>query len=193
MAEPAEIVTLPNLLSGFRFLAAPLLVILAWTGYEKAYLAVLALSFASDALDGLVARLLNKESTLGALLDSSADVVMYITIPITAWWLWPDLMRNEAPYVVLIVASYTLPMVVGLLKFGVFTSYHTWGVKVAAAAAAAGAFLMFADGPAWPFRLASFVCILAAVEQIAITCVLHERRSNVRTLWHVLRQPNCSR
>jgi CDP-diacylglycerol--glycerol-3-phosphate 3-phosphatidyltransferase len=188
MAEPDEIVTLPNLLSALRFVAAPALVVLAWNGHHQTYLLVLVLSFASDVLDGLVARLLKKESTLGALLDSSADVVMYITIPITAWWLWPDLVRQEAPYVVVIVASYTLPMIVGLLKFGVFTSYHTWGVKLAAAATGCSALLMFAGGPPWPFRLAAFICLLAAIEQIAITIVLDERQSNVRTLWHVLQR-----
>lgn len=187
MAERDQVVSVPNLLSGFRFLAAPALVMLAWTGQHRAYLIVLGLSFASDVLDGLAARVLNKESSLGALLDSCADLVMYITIPITACWLWPDLMRREAPYVMVIVASYTLPTIVGLRKFGLFTAYHTWGVKVAAAAAAGSAFLMFAGGPAWPFRIATFLCVLAAIEQIAITLVLHERRSNVRTLWHVLR------
>jgi CDP-diacylglycerol--glycerol-3-phosphate 3-phosphatidyltransferase len=47
---------------------------------------------------------------------------------------------------------------------------------------------MFAGGPAWPFRLATLICILAALENIAITVVLPDLRSNIRSLWHVLRE-----
>ncbi len=113
---------------------------------------------------------------------------MYATIPVTAWWLWPDIMRQEAPFIMAVIASSALSAIIGMLKFRVFPTYHTWGVKLAAAVAASTAFVMFAGGPAWSFRLATPICLLAAIEQIAITIVLHESRSNVRSLWHVLRQ-----
>lgn len=180
------VLTWPNLLSCFRFIAAPVLGLLAWHGMWEAYLAVLILSFLSDALDGFIARLLKQESALGARLDTAGDVVMYATIPVTAWWLWPDIMRQEAPFIMAVIASSALSAIIGMLKFRVFPTYHTWGVKLAAAVAAITAFVMFVGGPTWPFRLATLICLLASIEQIAITIVLHESRSNVRSLWHVL-------
>ena len=183
------VLTWPNLLSCFRFIAAPVLGLLAWHGMPRAYLAVLVLAFLSDALDGFIARVLKQESALGALLDTAGDVVMYVTIPVTAWWLWPDIMRQEAPFIMAVIVSSALPAVIGTLKFRVFPTYHTWGVKLAVAAAASTGFVMFAGGPTWPFRLATPICLLAALEQIAITIVLRESRSNVRSLWHVLREP----
>jgi len=180
------VLTWPNLLSCFRFIAAPVLGLLAWHGMPRTYLAVLVLSFLSDVLDGFIARVLKQESALGTRLDTAGDVVMYATIPVTAWWLWPDIMRQEAPFIMAVIASSALSAIIGMLKFRVFPTYHTWGVKLAAAVAASTAFLMFAGGPTWPFRLATLICLLAAIEQIAITIVLHESRSNVRSLWHVL-------
>ncbi len=188
MTAANRITSLPNLLSCFRFVAAPLLLWLAWQGYPRVYIVVLVLSFLSDALDGFLARWFHQESALGSLLDTMADVVIYVTIPISAWWLWPELLRQEAPFVVLVIASYSVPALVGFVKFRALTSYHTWAVKVAAAAAGGAALLMFAGGPTWPFRLATPLCVLAALEQIAITLVLPASSSDVRSLWHVLRQ-----
>lgn len=193
MAGLQGIANLPNLLSCFRFVAAPLLLVLAWEGYPRSYIVVLVLSFLSDALDGFLARWFHQESQLGSKLDTLADLVIYITIPISAWWLWPDLLRQEAPFVVSVIASYSVPALVGLIKFRSLTSYHTWAVKLAATAAGGAALIMFAGGPTWLFRLATPICVLAALEQIAITLVLHRSSSDVRSLWHVLRQLDSAR
>jgi hypothetical protein len=65
------------------------------------------------------------------------------------------------------------------------TSYHTWGVKLAALVVGSSAMVLFAGGPAWLFHLAVPVSVLAAVEEIVITLVLREPQANVRSLWHV--------
>jgi cardiolipin synthase (CMP-forming) len=187
-----SLMTVPNMISSFRFVAAPALLWLAWHDYYKIYIAVLCLSFLSDAVDGYIARKLKQESQLGTLLDTWADIVIYITLPISAWWLWPEIMHEEAPFVSAVIISYTLPALIGMLKFGVLTTYHTWSVKAAVAFMGSTSVLMFAGGPTWPFRLATLICILAALENIAITVVLPDLRSNVRSLWHVLREVRSS-
>jgi phosphatidylglycerophosphate synthase len=180
--------TLPNLLTGFRFVAAPVLLWLAWHGRGIAFMELLAVAFLSDVLDGMVARLSGQVSQFGATLDSWADVVNYLTIALCCWWLWPDVVRRELLYVSLIVASCLLPALAGILKFGRFTSYHTWGVKIAAASMGLTLYVLFLDGPAWPFRVASVICILAAIEEIAITLLLPEPESNLRSVWDVLKR-----
>lgn len=179
---------LPNWITSFRFVAAPVLLWFAWYDYPRVFLSLLAASFLTDAIDGHIARRYRLESIFGAKLDSWADVIIYLTIPIAAWWLWPEIIQHEAPYVIVVIISYTLPALGGMIKFGVFTSYHTWGVKLAAAFMATASILLFAGGPAWPFRIAAVACVLAAVEEIVITLILPERRSNVRSFWHVLKQ-----
>src|SRR2546430_551129 len=61
-------------------------------------------------------------------------------------WLWPEIMHEEAPFVSAVVISYTLPALIGMLKFGVLTTYHTWSVKAAVAFMGSTSVLMFAGG-----------------------------------------------
>ena len=180
--------TLPNMLTGFRFIAAPVLLWLAWHGYGIAFMILLAVAFLTDLLDGLAARLTGQVSPFGATLDSWADVIIYLTIAIGCWWLWPEIVYRELIFVGLIVASCLLPAFAGFSKFGRFTSYHTWGVKIAAASMGLTLYVLFLGGPVWPFRLAAVICLLAALEEIALTLLLSEPESNVRSVWDVLKR-----
>ena len=185
-----SLLTLPNLLTCYRFVVSPLLLWLAWHGYKDAFLMLLATSFLSDVLDGLAARMTGQVTQFGATLDSWADVIIYLTIAVCSWWLWPDLVKREWIYVALIMTSYLLPALVGMVKFGSFTSYHTWMVKLAAAFMALTLYVLFLSGVVWPFRAAALFCTVAAAEEIIITLVLTEKRSNVSSLWRILRTAN---
>jgi phosphatidylglycerophosphate synthase len=176
---------IPNLISGGRLATAPVLLLLAWYGYAHAFLAVTTASFASDVLDGYLARRLGQTSALGATLDSVGDFVIYITLPLGAWWLWPEMVRRELPFFIAVLASCVLPPLVAFWKFSTFASYHTWGAKLAALVVGGSAIVLFAGGPPWLFHLAVPVSVLAALEEIAITLVLPERQDNVHSFWHV--------
>lgn len=180
-----ELLTLPNLLTGFRFFSAPILLALAWQGQERVFLWLLMFTFLSDVLDGMAARMLDQESELGALLDTWGDLLIYTTIALSSWQLWPELMRREMLYAVMVIMSYVTPSVVGIIKFRAFPSYHTWLVKFAVACMGASFFLLVLFDIAWGFRIAAVICVLAAGEEIAISCLLPELRSNVRSVWHV--------
>jgi CDP-diacylglycerol--glycerol-3-phosphate 3-phosphatidyltransferase len=180
--------SLPNLLTGFRFVAAPVLLALAWNGHGIAFMVLLAVAFLTDLLDGLIARMTHQVTEFGATLDSWADVVNYLTIALSCWWLWPDVVKREQLYVSLIVVSCLLPAMAGFGKFGRFTSYHTWAVKLAAALMGSTLYVLFLGGPTWPFRAAAIICMLAAIEEIIITLLLSEPISNVRSIWDVLRR-----
>lgn len=180
------LLTAPNLLSCFRFVAAPFLLWFAWHGNRIAFLILLACVFLSDALDGFVARINHQITELGAILDSWADVITYLTIALSAWWLWPDVVKREKIYVLLIVGSSLLPAIVGMVKFGSFTSYHTLTVKFAAVAMSVSLYILFLTGWVQAFRLSSFICVIAALEEISITVILKQKQSNIRSLWAVL-------
>jgi CDP-diacylglycerol--glycerol-3-phosphate 3-phosphatidyltransferase len=181
------IVKIPNLISLLRLVAAPILLLLAAADRPTAYLVLLAAALLSDAVDGFLARRLGQTSELGARLDSWGDFAIYMTVPLGAWWLWPEVILREAPFAAAVVASYALPVAFGFLKYRRLTSYHTWGAKLSGVLLSVGAFLLFAGGPAWTFRLAVAVLVLAELEEIAITAVLPEWRANVPTLRQALR------
>jgi CDP-diacylglycerol--glycerol-3-phosphate 3-phosphatidyltransferase len=175
--------SIANALTAFRLVvAAPLMLLLALNGRREWFLWVLLASFFSDFIDGTVARLTGQSSRFGAMLDSWADVTVYTVIAIAVWLMWPDVVRREWLPFAAIVASFSLPSLIGLAKFRRFTSYHTLLVKVAVAATAVGLVLLLWGGPAWPFRIAAAVALLAALEEIAITFILKEPHSNVRSI-----------
>lgn len=181
-------VNAPNLLSAFRLIAAPFLLYLAWTDRPGLFLALLAITLLSDAVDGFVARRLHVASELGTRLDSLGDLAIYLVIPLCAWWLWPDIIRREAGFVLLVLTAFVIPPIAGLLKFRQLTSYHTWFAKTVAVLMSVAIFFLFMTDIAWPFRCAAVLLCLSACEEIAITLRLTELRSNVRSYWHVIRQ-----
>lgn len=181
-----QLTTLPNLLTCSRFVLAPILMWWAWQGYETAFLVLLALTFLTDVLDGFVARLLKQTSELGARLDTMADLVIYTTLAIAVWWLWPEIVQRELTYVLLVIVSYISPILIGFIKFHALTSYHTWLVKLAVVLLGLTFFILFIFDLAWPFHIAVFFCVLAAVEEITITLVSDTLRSDIPTIWHLV-------
>ena len=181
------LLTIPNALSALRLVLAPVLLYLAWTGQPDAFLVVLVISLLSDLCDGWFARRFDQATPLGTLLDSYGDFATYMTVPLCAWWLWPDLIRREAWYAAAVVASYVFPIVLGYLKYGRLTAYHTYGAKLSAVVVGGSALVLFGGGPPLPFRIATCVLVLAELEEIAITTILPEWRANVPSILHARR------
>lgn len=77
MTEP--IFTLANQLTLLRMLLIPVWVLLIVYGYFGWALIVFAAAGATDAFDGLIARLAGQKTTLGAWLDPAADKLMLLT------------------------------------------------------------------------------------------------------------------
>lgn len=177
---------LPNALSLLRLGLVPVLVVLAFAGAETAFLVGLVTGFATDVADGYLARRTGSASELGARLDSWGDLALFGSLPLCAWLLWPDVMTAEARFLVVAVVAFVAPMLLGFARFGRLTSYHTWGAKLTSWAMGAGALVLFAGGPAWPFHVATLLLVGEALEEMAITMVLPRWKSDVPTLWHAL-------
>ncbi len=183
----SDVINWPNAVSLLRLLMAPVLLWLAFIDRPMLFLAVLVFAGFTDVLDGFLARRLNQITELGSHLDSWGDFSIYSTMAASAWLLWPDIVAREWLPFSAIVASFSLPVLVGLYKFGKLTSYHTWSVKLAVAATYAGYLLLFADIAAWPFRVAALLCVIAGIEEILITLVMKRERADVRSLRAALR------
>jgi CDP-diacylglycerol--glycerol-3-phosphate 3-phosphatidyltransferase len=181
-----RLLTLPNLLSGLRFVIAPALLWLAWTQRPTAFLALVAVSFLSDILDGWVARRLGQVTALGARLDTAGDVASYLSIPVCGWWLWPQRLQPELPYLLVLAVSYAAPFAFGFVRYRDLASHHTWGGRISAWILGSTALLLIAGGSPWPFRAAVVIVVLADIEEIAISAIA-PRDACVPTLWHALR------
>ena len=187
MSNKQDIYNLPNLVSLVRILMAPVLLGLAIMQQPLWFLGVLIFTVFTDVLDGFLARYLNQITEMGSKLDSWGDFFVYSVMALSAWLLWPDIVLDELVSFVIIVISFTLPVLVGLVKFRTLTSYHTWSVKLAVAVTISSYLLLFSGLVDWPFKLAAVVCIYAAIEEIAITLIMHNQHVDVRTLWQAYR------
>lgn len=182
-----QIVNLPNLISFIRILMAPALFYFAFTQQPYWFIGVLIFAVFTDVLDGFFARTLNQITEMGSHLDSWGDFVIYSTMAICAWILWPNIMQRELLYFIIIALSFILPALIGFIKFHAFTSYHTWSVKLAVAITIVSYILLFTGLLDWPFRIAALFCLYAAIEEIAITLLIHREHVDVRTVWQALK------
>jgi len=187
MSYRQDILKAPNLVSMIRILIAPLLFVFAFLGMETWFLGALLFSGLTDVVDGFLARKFNMITPLGAHLDSWGDFTIYSTMAACAWILWPEITQRELLYYALILFSFLLPALVGLIKFGRVTGYHTWAVKIAVVVTFVGYVALYAEIASWPFMLASGLCVIAGLEEILITFILREERTDVRSVVTALR------
>lgn len=178
--------TLPNILSLFRIAAAPFLILSGWLQLPVLFFLLFGLMFLSDAVDGYLARKLHLSSKLGAKLDSLGDISTYLSIPPAVWWLWPDIITDEAAYIIAAILIYIAPALFSLAKFGELASYHTLTTKISAVLMSSGLFLLLAFQLSIVFHTAVLFLILEALENMAITHTLSAPRSDVRSYWQLL-------
>ena len=181
-SDKEKIVNLPNTISFIRILMAPVLFYLAVKQQPEWFLIALIFTVFTDVLDGFLARMLNQITAMGAHLDSWGDFIIYSTMAICAWILWPEILLKEKVYFFIILFSFTAPALIGLIKFRTTTGYHTWAVKLAVAVTIVGYILLFGGYLDWPFRVAALLSLYAALEEIAITLIMRHEHVDVRTL-----------
>lgn len=187
MGSDSQIVNLPNMVSLIRILIAPVLIYLAIQQQPNVFILLLLVAGFTDVLDGFLARRLNQITEMGSHLDSWGDFTIYTTMVICGWVLWPEVLESVSPYFLMMVLSFTLPVVIGLIKFKTITSYHTWSVKLAVFVTYVSYILLFSGILDWPFHLAAFICVYAAIEEIAITLMMSHQRVDVRSVFQAMK------
>lgn len=178
---------IPNLLSAFRIGCVPVLLTLAWKGATGAFLVLFGLGLLSDVLDGVLARRFGQESEFGARLDQWADFALWVCFPLGAWWLWPEIVRREAPYVILAIVCLLLPTAIAYTKYRAVPGYHTWSAKTSSVLMGISVPLLLIFDVAWPFRIAALFQLVCAVDELGITVLFAECRHDVPSVFHAAR------
>ena len=176
--------TIPNIFSLSRIFSVPFLIYLAYKGHENPFLILLVLALSTDAIDGYLARKLNQITKLGTTLDSVGDMAMYFTVPIGAWLLWPDIIKERYIYIIIAMLTFIIPILYALIKFGWMPSYHTYLAKFSTINLSITCLIWFATKIFWPFQIAVLIQILVMTEYLAITIYLKKWRGNIPSYWH---------
>lgn len=72
--------TIPNLITIFRLLLVPAVIVLLLSDETKWALLCFVVAGVSDAVDGFIARHFNQRTTLGAYLDPMADKLLLVSV-----------------------------------------------------------------------------------------------------------------
>ncbi|NJD31622.1 MAG: hypothetical protein FIB04_07025 [Gammaproteobacteria bacterium] len=179
---------LPNLLSGLRLLAVPVLLALAIGRRETAFAWLLIAAMLTDIADGWIARRYRLETTIGAFLDSVADWTLTLVWIYGIWVFHRHVMTDHALLCGAAAGLWLLEDAVALVRYGRLSSFHTYLSKIAANALGIFIGVLFVIGYyPWMFHLAIGLTILSSLEELALLAVLREWQSDVRGLWWVLR------
>lgn len=184
---PSNIFNAPNALSSYRLAMAPVLAFLALTDERTIFVVFLCLSFASDIVDGIIARAWNLRTSFGSRLDSLADEMTYIAALIGALQFEYQALRPHAyllyAYLVFLAVSTLVP----LIKFRKIPGYHLYSFKINALFQALFFFTLFVfDFYSLLYYPVFIFGILACIESIALSVLLDKPISDAKGIFWVL-------
>jgi cardiolipin synthase len=182
---------IPNTLSLSRLLAFPVILYTIFTRWEGTFIVLIIISLGTDVLDGLIARLFNMRTRIGARLDSTADLGIFIAafLGIIAFkW---EIIRYHVWILLVFISLNLLADLVSLARFRSFAALHLYSFKITGYIQGSFIIVLFL----WKFiegyyYIAMIWGILACVEEIIVLFYLNENQSNVKGLYWVLKEQN---
>jgi cardiolipin synthase len=184
-----EFWSIPNLITTYRLLMVPVILYFAISGREKLFAIFLVINLVSDIIDGYIARRFKMETEIGSRLDSFADNFNYVLAFIGFFVFKMDDFRPHIVSLIIFISMLVLTVIVSLIKFRKFPSYHLYTTKVGGYIQGAFFICLFLIGFITPFYYFMVIWgIMGAIECIAIDLLIPEMRSNVKGLYWVLKE-----
>jgi CDP-diacylglycerol--glycerol-3-phosphate 3-phosphatidyltransferase len=123
--------TIPNCLTMSRICLTLALYPVFFLGFPRIFLTGYCVAFATDVLDGYLARRLHLESYLGMRLDSYADYFLIASSLVWAGFQVPELFRDHWRTWLALAVCLLTPQVIGLIKLGKNAGFHLYTTKAA--------------------------------------------------------------
>jgi cardiolipin synthase len=175
---------IPNGISLARIGAALFLLTAALDQNRKYFQWLLVACMLSDVLDGWIARTFDWTSRLGAILDSTGDILVQLIAIGGLWMFYKETVVAHRVPVLIVVSLYVAEVVIAVFRYGRISSFHTFLVRVAASAL--GIFvlsLFFWRYVDWIFYPAIGLGVLAYSEELLIVLLLAEWTPDVGGLY----------
>jgi cardiolipin synthase (CMP-forming) len=182
---------IPNILSLYRLLSAPFILLLIYLGYEKTFVTLFIINQVSDILDGYIARKYKLESEIGSLLDSYADIGSYVIAFAGIWQFHPYLFRSSyCLWLLAFAVLYILAMVIAKIKFKrAAAGLHLYSSKITGYVQGSFLVILFVYGLIPTFFYVMIVFgILAELEVIAINLISSKPILNAKGIYWVLKE-----
>lgn len=184
-----ELFNIPNLLGFYRLLMFPVILYFIISGKENLFAIFLVINLLTDVADGIIARKFNMVTEFGAKLDSMADNFTYLLAFLGIFFFK---IHDFGPHIISFIIWFVLMasvILVALVKFKRFTSFHLYSFKIGGYIQGAFFILLFTVGFITPFYYFMVIWgILASIENITIQLIISEPRSNVKGLYWILKE-----
>lgn len=148
---------LPNLLSSLRIALAPAMLGAAYSNSKEGFAVLLAVTVATDLVDGVFARAWGAESELGRRLDRWGDGLTASLGAVGVFFLWPHVLEREWPWALAAAGGY---LMIGLQRWiqpATANSYSRWPAKVLGLAPPLSLVPLMQGWAEWPFQAAAVV------------------------------------
>jgi len=184
-------INIPNILSFYRLITFPAVLYFAFAQNKKIFAILLVINLITDSLDGIIARRFNLQTQLGAVLDSYADIGMYISAIIGVIIFKSEDLAPHFISVIIFIVTFILPKIISYYKFKKFPSLHLYSSKVGGYMQGFFFFILFVLGFNTIFYYFTVIFgILTFIEQSVVVIVSKEYKSNVKGLYWILKEQN---
>jgi phosphatidylglycerophosphate synthase len=174
----------------YRILTAPLLIYLIFTDRIDLFKWLLAASFFSDMIDGVLARRYKVKSLLGSRLDSIGDDLTVLVGIIGLFRLKYDFISQHFLIIGISLGLFLLQLALALWKYHKPTVFHNRLAKLGALFQ--GIFLITSFFLPEPnsvlFYIAMIVTLLDLIEEIILVLMLPKWQSDVKGIWWIRKE-----
>lgn len=178
----------PNIISAGRLVCCPILIGLAYGGYQKTFAWLLLAAFISDAVDGLIARTAGITSKRGAFLDSVADLSIQVAAMYGVWAFYEPFVRANVAIFALVLGLWACDVGFAYWRYGRVASFHTYTSRIGAYALATFLVVLFLWGVhMWLFYFVVAIIVLSLVEGLILMSLIPRWTSDVQGLYWVLK------
>lgn len=179
---------IPLMLIGFRLILVPVILILAYFGGRESALHIITamyLGLLSDIFDGIIARNLNVSSAKLRRMDSQTDMLFWLSIGVSTYWLFPSLIISHKISIILIFLMEASCYIISFLKFGKETCTHAflakmWGLSLLTTFT----FLLGFGIAGIPFYIALGLGFISHIDRILITLILPTWTHDIPSAYH---------
>jgi phosphatidylglycerophosphate synthase len=183
-------VTIVNLITLYRIVTFPVLLVLLFAGNIALFKWLLLASFFTDAIDGVLARTYKATSVLGSKLDSIGDDLTVLAATAGLFLTRFDFIKEQAVVFVFLFLLFLIQVSMSFYRYKKISTFHTYLAKTAAVVSAIFLLSVFFLGRIYYplFYAAAVITGLELIEEIILVFRLREYRSNVKGLYWVMRE-----
>lgn len=179
-----------NGITMYRLLVAPVLVFLIFNNNLDLFKWMLAISFFTDLIDGVLARMFRITSVFGSKLDSIADDLTIVAAIIGVFVFKARFIYDNRVIFIILFILFLFQTVFALIKYHKISSFHTYLAKVAAILQ--GTFLVllffFPEPLYFLFYAAAIVTALDLIEEIILVIIIPKWEANVKGIYWVYKR-----